>query len=129
MPLHARVLSVMLAINVALALVPLAFAFEVRALFNVAVAALMLFGFLRGSEGVRTLLMIGAAIGLFIGGFTLFVALAAGIASGGIAGLVIAAVGGWNAAAAAYMLWALRNEAVQKWMLERSLGMDLDDAG
>jgi hypothetical protein len=124
MPFHARVVTVMLAVNAVLSIVPLTQSQDGMTIFRVVVAALLLYGFLRGSEGVRVLLLIGAFIGLLGGVFTTLAAFA--VISTGMLGILALALGVWAIAANAYLLFALRNIDVEQWMLRRSLGMDTD---
>lgn len=122
MPIHAKVLTAMLAINAALAIVPLMQSTDTMTIVRAVIPALLLYGFLRGSEGVRVLLLIGATLGLLFGGFALLSA-AALLASGGYGVLLLGTVV-WAVIANGYMLYALRDIDVQHWMMRRSLGLD-----
>ena len=126
MPTHAKVLSALLAINVALNVLPLLGPHTFQQYITLGVAALLLVGFLKGSEGARTLLLIGAGINIIFGAFGLVAALPAMSASGS-AGMILAASGGYSLVVGLYMMWALRNQEVMQWMLNRSLGGMLDD--
>jgi len=125
-PTHAKVLSVLLALNVGLNVLPLLGPHTGQQYVTIAIAVLLLVGFLKGSEGARTLLLIGAGINVIFGAFGLIAALPAMSASG-TAGLILVASGAYSLAVGLYMMWALRNQEVMQWMLNRSLGGALDD--
>ena len=121
MPIHAKVLMAMLGVNAVLAIYPLTQAQDTMTIIRAVIPALLLYGFLRGSEGVRVLLLIGAFIGLIAGGFATLAAVA--MLSAGALAFVALGIAAWGVLANAYMLFALRNADVEQWMLQRSLGM------
>jgi hypothetical protein len=92
--------------------------------FSVAVSALLILGVLKGSEGVRMWLMFGAVVGIVVGGLGVVVLLLAGKGVAVLAGLVLLAL---SVAPSAYMLWCLRQNDVQEWMLRRSLNLGDDE--
>ena len=126
MPTHAKVLSVLLAINVGIAVLPLLGPHTFQQYISLGVAALLFIGFLKGSEGARTLLLIGAGINIIFGAFGIIAGLPAMSVSGS-AGMILVASGGYSLVIGLYMMWALRNQEVMQWMLNRSLGGALDD--
>lgn len=126
MPLHAKILAGLLAFNFLLGLYPLTQDAGGQAIFSLVIRGLLLLGFLKGSEGVRTLLIIGAFLGVLFGGFALVVSLPL-MGAMGIGGVIVVAMAGYSVAVGVYMIWALRSHEVQQWMLNRSLGGNLDD--
>lgn len=126
MPLHAKILAGLLTINVLLGLYPLGEDANGQAIFSVVIRVLLLVGFLKGSEGVRTLLLIGAFLSMLIGGFGLVIALPL-LSTAGFLGAVLVITSAYSVGVGLYMMWALRTEEVQHWMLNRSLGGQLDD--
>ncbi|MEM6996282.1 MAG: hypothetical protein AAF721_37590 [Myxococcota bacterium] len=126
MPVHAKVLAGMLALNVLSSAVPLLQGAEPRAMIGVVIPVLMLWGFLKGSEGVRSLLLFGAAISAVLGGVGLLIAVPL-VATGGTLGMLALTNAALSVTVGLYMLWALRTHDVTEWMLNRSLGGALDD--
>jgi hypothetical protein len=122
MPFHAKVLTAMLVVNALLAVIPLAQSQDTMTIIRAVIPALLLYGFLRGSEGVRVLLLIGAFAGVVIGGFATINGIA--LLSAGALGFLAFVLAVWSVLANGYMLYALRNADVEQWMLRRSLGMD-----
>lgn len=90
------------------------------------VQLLLIVGLLKGSEGVRNLLMIGAFIGLSLSAMALLAGLGVMGRSAGVGGLVLFS-GTLGVASNGFMLYALNDTAVQAWMLKRSMGGLLDD--
>src|SRR5580704_3862283 len=91
---------------------------------SAALGALLAFGVLRGSEGVRTLLIGLAALGLLFGGLGFLGGLALA-ATGTLAGITILMASLINVGQNGYMIWCLRQQDVQHWMFNKSLtGVD-----
>ncbi|MCA9708239.1 MAG: hypothetical protein KDK70_20470 [Myxococcales bacterium] len=126
MPLHAKILAGLLTFNFLLGLYPLLEGANGQAIASLVIRALLLLGFLKGSEGVRTLLLIGAFLSVILGGFGLMLALPL-MGKAGSAGVLLVGMATYSTVVGVYMLWALRNAEVQHWMLNRSLGGQLDD--
>ena len=126
MPVHAKVVTVMLAVNALLAIVPLTESQDTMTIIKAVIPALLLYGFLRGSEGVRVLLLIGAFLGLIGGAFGIVTSMAL-LSMGGLA-MVVFGAAIWSVLANGYLLYALRNIDVEHWMMRRSLGLGDDDA-
>lgn len=124
MPGHAKILTVLLVVNFLLGLVPFVWGISGSDVVGAVVRAFLIGGFLLGSEGVRMILMWGAFVSIALGGFTVLVALPL-LGSAGAMGMLVFATGAYSIVVGAYMLWALRSEEVQRWMLARSLGDDL----
>ena len=125
MPLHAKILTGCLAFNVFISLLEFALASPEASVMTLAIRVLLLLGFLKGSEGVRLLLQIGAFASVIIGAAVLVAAIPL-LSLGGLGMLVLLAAV-LPMLVGFYMLWALRDPAVQAWMLNRSLGGALDD--
>jgi len=125
MPLHAKILTGCLAFNVFISLLEFALASPEASVMTLAIRVLLLLGFLKGSEGVRLLLQIGAFASVIIGAAVLVAAIPL-LSLGGLGMLVLLAAV-LPMLIGFYMLWALRDPAVQAWMLNRSLGGALDD--
>jgi hypothetical protein len=119
MPTKLKVLVALMALSIVLDVVNESWVMAV-------LHALLLLGVIRGNEGVRTLLMLLATIGLLAGGFVLVVAVIA-LTAGGALGTAVAALfgGAVGLGQAAYMLWCLRQADVQTWMFHRSLNLDV----
>ncbi len=127
MPLHAKILTALLTLSLLLGLSEFALGgMESGSVLGVVIRALLLVGFLKGNEGVRTLLLIGAGINVIFGGFGLVGALAVMAADSGL-GMMVAASSGFTVAVGLYMLYALKNSEVQHWMLNRALDGALDE--
>jgi len=126
MPTHAKVLTGLLATNVLIGLVPLLSGAEGAPIVGVIIRALLLLGFLKGSEGVRSLLLIGAGVSVIFGAIGVIAGVTA-LATVGLLGMIALGVAGWSVLVGLYMLFALRDPAVTTWMLNRSLGGALDD--
>ncbi len=126
MPLHAKVLAGLLTFNVVLSSVPLLEGAQTQPMVRLGIQVLMLLGFLKGSEGVRSLLLIGAGISVLFGGVGFLAAIPLLADAGGL-GALTAANAALSLGVGLYMLWALRNPDVTEWMLNRSLGGALDD--
>jgi len=118
MPTKLKVLIGVLGVSIALALLSQSW---ISAVLNV----LILIGVLRGSEGVRTILIGLGILGLFGNAFV-FVVAAMAIATGGVLqGLVAVLAGLLGTAQCAFFIWCLRQRDVQFWMFHRSMG-DID---
>jgi len=87
---------------------------------SAALNTLLAVGVLRGNEGVRTLLIGLAALGLLFGALGLLggVALAA---TGSLAGIVVLLASALGVGQNGFMIWCLRQPHVQQWMFNKSL--------
>jgi len=126
MPTHAKILAGLLAFNVLIGLYPLTIAADGGAIFGLVIRVLLLLGFLKGSEGVRTLLLIGAGLSVIIGAVGLLLAIPTMSVSGAL-GMVVVVTSAYSVVVGIYMWWALKNAEVQQWMFKRSVGGSLDD--
>ncbi len=126
-PLHAKVLAALLSLSLLLGISEFVLGgAESGSIFAVVIRALVLVGFLKGNEGIRTLLLIGAGLNVLLGGFGVVAALAVLAADAGL-GMVLIASSGFTVAVGLYMLYALKNAEVQHWMLNRALDGALDE--
>ena len=89
---------------------------------SVVLGVLLLFGVLKGSEGVRNILMFLAVLSLLFGAFAMVTTSAMLLASGGLLGLVGLGGLGVSMAQNAFLLWCLSQQDVQMWMFQRSSG-------
>lgn len=114
MPGKLKVLVGLMGLSIVLALIGQSW---VSAIINI----LLLVGVLKGSEGVRNILMILAFIGLCFGAFALITSAALLLAAGplGLIGLGGVAV---SIAQNGFLLWCLTQQDVQAWMFHRSSG-------
>jgi hypothetical protein len=124
MPKKLLVLVVWLALGTLMQIVQAARGGDATAWVSPVVSILLIIGVLKGSEGARLWLMFGAIVGLVVGGLGAVLLMALGKGLGIILGIAIIALA---AAPAAYMLWCLRQEDVQKWMFYRSLGKGAEE--
>ncbi len=126
MPLPAKFLAACLVINILISGIEFAVQSPEASYVTLIVRILLLIGFLKGSEGVRMLLQIGATFTV-VAGVIVLLAVAPHI-SMTVPGAIIAVAIGLPIIIGMYMLWALRHPAVQRWMLNRTLGGALDRA-
>jgi hypothetical protein len=127
MPIHAKILTALLSLNLLLSVVPIVLGGGGGMGYVVPIVqVLLLGGFLMGNEGVRALLMFGAGINLILGIAVTLIGLG-GLSLDPATGALAVGQGALQSVLGAYMLFALRNDAVQHWMLNRSLGGSLDD--
>ncbi len=126
MPTPAKVLVGLLALNIALNLAEFALPASDPSYARLVVQVLLLIGFLRGSEGVRTILQLGAVVSVGLG--CLVLAAALDLLTADVTGAVLGFFLALQIASGLYMLWALRHPNVQTWMLNRTLGGALDGA-
>jgi hypothetical protein len=83
---------------------------------------LLLIGVLRGSEGVRGLLIGLAVLGLAGNAFVFVIAAAALAQGSGLVGAVALGAGIIGTAQCVYFIWCLRQRDVQSWMFRRKMG-------
>jgi hypothetical protein len=84
------------------------------------VGAALIVGVLRGSEGVRTLLIGLAALGLVFGAIGLALGVAV-MALGALVGVLLVGGSAVSVGQNAFMIWCLRRPDVQQWMFNKSL--------
>ncbi len=115
MPTKLKVLVGLMGLSIALNIAS-------QSWISVIIGGLLLFGVLKGSEGVRNILMFFAVIGLLFGVFAMVTTGALLIASGGLAGIVARGGLGVSMDESAFLLWCLSQKDVQMWMFHRSSG-------
>ncbi len=118
MPSELRVLVGLLGFAVALGVVGLVAGGE--GWINLIVNAVMLVALLRGSEGARELLLLGAVIGVVTHGIGV-------VAAVGLLDPAVGVVSLIGMGSAVFTFWCLRLPSVQRWMLARTLGVDVDE--
>ena len=115
MPLKLKILLALIAMNSVLAIVT-------QSWVTLTINVLLAIGIVRGSEGVRTLLIILALLGLAGNALMLFVALqavaAVGLDAFGVTIITTTAIG---TAINGYFFWCLRQWDVQSWMFHRKM--------
>jgi hypothetical protein len=84
------------------------------------IGVLLAVGVLRGNEGVRTLLIGLAALGLLFGAIGILLGLAIA-ATGSLAGIAVLGGSVIGAGQNAFTIWCLRQTDVQHWMFNKSL--------
>ena len=115
MPTKLKVLTALMVLSVGLDLVTEKWVVAV-------LHGLLLLGVIKGNEGVRSLLMLLAMLGLISG--VVVLAMGAVAFGTGYKAMFIFASGLLGMAQAGFMLWCLRQEDVQRWMFHRSLDLE-----
>lgn len=85
-----------------------------------AITVFILISLVRGNEAMRQLIMFFAAIGLVISGVALIMSGVATLVSP--LGILAAALSLYGVLRNAFVVWCLRQQDVQRWMFERSMG-------
>lgn len=83
---------------------------------GIIIQGLLILGLLKGSEGVRMIVIIFATIGVFFGGIGIILAMGTIGLTLLTAGLIV------STAANMFVLYALQAPEVKQWMFERSVG-------
>lgn len=83
---------------------------------------LMIYGAVRGREGMRTILIGLSVVSLVFGGLGLLFSLGVALSSFRLAYFLAVFVGGLGVLQSVYFIWCLKQSDVQSWMFKRSLG-------